>query len=354
MDRRRFIVGGAGLATAAALGGCKSKEEPAPAAGIPPGEAASAESTYVIIPKMLNNPVFTLAKRGAEKAAREIGSGIKVEYQGSPTGVASEQVDVIRQMIQRKVQGMSISVIDANAVREVIDEAVDQGIPVICFDSDCPDSRRRTFTAADNKAMGRELVTRLIESVGGPENMDGEIAVLSGQASAPNLQERETAAKEELARHTRIKVLPTLYCEDKEDKAIEQIRVTVEAHPELRGWVMVGGWALFRPNALDSVRNFKRTQIVSVDALPPQLDYVRNGQVYCLVAQRCFGWGEESVKILHRLRTEPAWNPPPFTDAGYDLVLKSPTEEQRQAAGTTKIYSVDEYRRQWDEWNSTA
>ena len=30
--------------------------------------------TYAIVPKMLNNPVFTLAQRGAQKAAKELGS----------------------------------------------------------------------------------------------------------------------------------------------------------------------------------------------------------------------------------------------------------------------------------------
>src|SRR5438874_325096 len=100
MDRRRFLIGTAGLVGAAAAG-CGQKEDedvsrpiprPAhPAAPPPPAPPAAGGSvTFAIIPKMLNNPVFTLAQRGAEKAAREIG-GITVEYDGSPTGVASEQ-----------------------------------------------------------------------------------------------------------------------------------------------------------------------------------------------------------------------------------------------------------------------
>ena len=52
--------------------------------------------------------------------------------------MAAEQAEVIRTLTARKVAGMSISVIDANAVKEVIDQAVDAGINVITFDSDCP------------------------------------------------------------------------------------------------------------------------------------------------------------------------------------------------------------------------
>jgi ribose transport system substrate-binding protein len=188
--------------------------------------------------------------------------------------VALEQADVIRQLIQRRVDGIAVSVIEPNAVRPGIDEAVGQQIPVICFDSDCPGSQRRTYYAVDNRRLGRQLVLQLEEAVGGSENMDGEVAILSGQASAPNLQDRVTAAKEQLAKYPRIRVLPTLYCDDSSDRAIEQLRTTMEAHRDLRGWVFLGGWPLFRPNALDPVLDFKRTRIVGVDALPDQVDYL--------------------------------------------------------------------------------
>jgi ribose transport system substrate-binding protein len=61
---------------------------------------------------------------------------------------------VIRTFTARRVDGMSISVIDANAVRDAINAAVDAGIPVITFDSDCPGSKRRTFYAVSDDAVG--------------------------------------------------------------------------------------------------------------------------------------------------------------------------------------------------------
>jgi ribose transport system substrate-binding protein len=350
MDRRSFVLGGAGL-IGAAVSGCHRNEDESQSGQ--PSSPGRRHLTFAIVPKMLNNPVFTLAQRGAQRAAKQLGA-IEVIYQGSPTGVAAEQVDVIRQMVQRRVNGISISVTDANAVREAINEAARQGIPVICFDSDCPNSDRRTFTAVNNRAVGHELVVRLIEACGGQENMDGEIAILSGQASAPNLQERVDSAKEELVKYPRARLLPTLFCDDNPDKAIEQIRVTMEAHQDLRGWVMVGGWALFRPNALDPIRSFKRTRVVSMDALPEEVDCVARDQVYCLVAQRCFAWGEQSVQILYRLINRPDYHPESFIDAGYDLVFKDPTPDQRKAAeqGNVKVYSADQYRQQWAAWNS--
>src|SRR5205814_1835248 len=71
MDRRHFLIGTAGLLGAAAAG-CGQKEDevasnpspprrPRPAALPPP--AAGGPVTFGVIPKMLDNPVFTLAQR---------------------------------------------------------------------------------------------------------------------------------------------------------------------------------------------------------------------------------------------------------------------------------------------------
>jgi ribose transport system substrate-binding protein len=356
MDRRKFLIGGAGVLAGAAAGCGPRPEEPPPPRPVarPPGRKPA---TYALVPKTLNNPVFNLAKTGAERAARQTtAEQIEILYQGSTSGSAAEQADLIRQLIQGRVDGISISVVDPAAARAAIDEAADQKIPVICFDSDCPGSKRRTYYGVDNKRLGRQLVLQLEEAVGGGENMDGDVAILSGQASAQNLQDRVTAAKEQLAKYPRLRVLPTLFCDDSPDKAIEQIRATMEAHRDLRGWVFAGGWPLFRPNALDPVLDFKRTRIVAVEALPEQVDYLEKEQVACLLAQRCFAWGEESVKILNRLRTETTYNPPPFIDAGFDIVLRQPTEAQRKGGADlqAKVYSVEEYRRQWAEWSKPS
>jgi ribose transport system substrate-binding protein len=39
-------------------------------------------------------------------------------------------------------------------------------------------------------------------------------------------------------------------------------------------------------------------KLVSVDALPAQLEYLSSGHVQVLLAQDCFGWGYKSVELL--------------------------------------------------------
>jgi len=349
------------LATGMLLAGCTSPQSSGgPSASAPPAPAGRKTYVFAIIPKMLNNPVFDLAKRGAEKAAREIGAAdgvqIQIRYDSSPTGKAGEQAEMIRRMAGAGVDGMSISVVDANTVKRPIDDAIERGVQVITFDSDAPGSKRVTFYAVSDEKLGRETAERLVEACGGKLASGDEIAIMSGQASAPNLQARVKGCLSVIERYPGVKVLPTLFCDDDSKVATDKIRNTMTAHPRLRGWLMVGGWALFVDGALDSIPDHERTQVVCVDALEKQWQYLENGQVHCLVAQRPFAWGEESVKILYNLVTGRKTDYPDFVESGFDVIYQQPTAGQRQAAEAAgkSIYSLAEYRRVWENWSAAA
>ena len=49
-----------------------------------------------------------------------------------------------------------------------------------------------------------------------------------------------------------------------------------KANPQIQGWVMVGGWALFTPKLLADLDSAK-VKIVAIDALPAELVYVDKG-----------------------------------------------------------------------------
>ena len=74
------------------------------------------------------------------------------------------------------------------------------------------------------------------------------------------------------------------------------VQETQRNHPEITGWAMVGGWPLFTDNALKWPPG--SVKAVSVDALPPMLQYLRSGHVQILLAQQVYEWGWQSVALL--------------------------------------------------------
>jgi ribose transport system substrate-binding protein len=69
------------------------------------------------------------------------------------------------------------------------------------------------------------------------------------------------------------------------------------ASPEIKGWAMVGGWALFTPRLMKEL-DPQKVKVVAVNALPAQLPYVESGLAPVLLALPTYNWGYVSVQRI--------------------------------------------------------
>ena len=81
---------------------------------------------------------------------------------------------------------MLISCNDADALKDVIDRAVDAGIVVATFDSDSPESKRNFYIGTNNYTLGEVSAQKMMEYL--PDG--GKIAILTGVTVMPNLETR--------------------------------------------------------------------------------------------------------------------------------------------------------------------
>jgi len=301
------------------LSGCAKKQE--------------KKWVFAFVPKLLDNPVFQLAWQGAQAAANQLDSGkIEVQRYAPVKSDAVEQAQIIESLIERKVDGIAISVNDADALKESIDKAMDAGIPVVTFDSDSPKSKRIAYYGTANKPSGRMMAEYLVKRMG----TKGSIGVLMGTPGAPNLEERKEGILEYLKDYPDIKVVATEYCYDDVNKGVSMMETAMQAHPEMTGWVLPGAWALFTPPPGPfSAKKPGEMTVVSIDALPEQLDYVRQGYVQVLLGQKLFGWGFESVRMLKDIKEGKKVDG--VIDSGVDVVTKENVEEYAQKWKTGKF-----------------
>ena len=261
------------------------------------GEPARKSLVIGIVAKSQSNPVFQAARTGAEDACKDLskklGIDIKPNWRTPTNEDAQQQAQFVEQLVSQGADGIAISCSDANLLTSAIDDAVAKGVQVVTFDSDAPKSKRMAYYGIDDVEAGREVARQLGKVMGGK----GVVAILAGNQNAPNLQARVRGVKEELAASYKdIKVKDTYYHKETANDAAAMVQQVQNANPEITGWAMVGGWPLFTQNALDGI--YDKAKVVSVDTLPEQLTYVKNGQVQCLIGQDCYGWGYQSVVML--------------------------------------------------------
>ena len=277
---------------------------PAPAAagaGRDAGAASTGPVRIAMIGKSSTNPVFLSARAGAEVAAKDLSGKVsrpvEVVWLTPPQEDAQIQAQRIAQAVSEGASAVLLSCSDAARVTAAIDDAVTRGVPVMTFDSDAPGSKRFSYYGVDDKRLGHDVMTELAKLLGDR----GKVAILAGNQNAPNLRRRVEGVREAAARHPGLQIVGTFYnVETPEDSAAEVIRVG-NAHPEIRGWAMLGGWALYTKTLLREL-DPRRVKIVAVDGLPPELPYVERGLAPVLLAQSSYLWGNVGVtKIVDKI-----------------------------------------------------
>jgi ribose transport system substrate-binding protein len=256
--------------------------------------------------------------------AKEMGN-VECIYRGPIEHEPATQVQIIQDLITQGVDGLAISVADADSVIGVIKQARDAGIAVITFDADSPTSARQAYVGTDNKEMGAELGRQLIKLKPQP----GVYISQSGGPAAQNLNERLEGLNGVLQK-AGWKLAPgsPSFCNDDSALAAQQLLDQTTANPNVDAVVPVGGWALFAPEAYKSFVNANRKNydsgklaLVMPDTLKVEVQLLKEGYAQVLVGQRPYEMGEKAMDILASLKK--GEKVPAITYVGLDVVTKA-------------------------------
>ncbi len=252
---------------------------------------AEKKLRFALIPKSLDIPVFNYANAGAQRTGQEL--GIEVIYRGPDRADDLKQKEVLESFIAQKVDGIAISVLNAELLKSTIDKAVDAGIPVVTWDSDAPTSKRMAFYGVDDFKAGQIMG----DEAGKLLNGKGTVAFLTS-LGANNLQMRLEGVKDSLKKYPGITVVDTFDIKEDSVRCTELIATGTNRYPDLGAWISVGGWPVFTQAALAPV-NPAKTKFITFDTVEAAPALIRAGKVQVALGQKYFGWGSESVKLLN-------------------------------------------------------
>src|SRR5215510_10276790 len=231
------------------------------------GASGPRKLRIAVIPKALDIPVFNYAKTGAEREARTLGN-VEIIWRGPERADELRQKEIVESFITQHVDGIAISVLNADFLTSTIDRAVDAGIPVVTWDSDAPASKRVAFYGVDDfksgEIMGEETAKLL--------NGKGTVAFITS-LGANNLARRLDGAKDALAKYPGIKIIETFDTKEDGVRCAEIIASATNRYPTLGAWISVGGWPVFTANALTPVP--PTTKVISFDTNPPAPDLLK-------------------------------------------------------------------------------
>ena len=268
------------------------------------------------------------------------GSKIDVAYLAPAELDPAAERALIRQAIAERKDGLIVSCID-DSISEPIDEAVDAGIPVLTFDSDCPDSKRLGFYSMVSEDTGAKGADALASHMGPGAK---KVAILTGRAGAENLESRVEGFLGRLAaEYPDVSVVKTVHCLETADSCGTAVEDEIIAeNPDLDGLFVVGLWGLQAACACSDtgmtclcddsqMPKWKaaakgKLKTVAYDTLPFELQLVDQGYVSTLLGQKYFGWGQETVTLMYD-HLKNGTEIESFIDSGFDLVCAANSKE---------------------------
>jgi rhamnose transport system substrate-binding protein len=184
------------------------------------------------IPKDTQNPYEVLADKGGEQALSQLGG--KVVVSSGTQDTAAAQIPSIQAAIQAHANAIVVAGNDPSALCPSLEEASQQGIKILSFDSDisCGSSPDHLFVnQANSQTIGESEVDILAKEIGG----SGQIAILSAAASATNQNSWIAYMKQELKKYPKIDLVKTVYGNDDPATSLTVLQGLLSAYPNLKG-----------------------------------------------------------------------------------------------------------------------
>lgn len=250
---------------------------------------------------------WTIAKAGAIAAGKKLGCDVTVEF---PGGGLSDQKRMLEDLVIKGIDGISVSPIDPANQAEVMNLVAEKSI-LITNDSDAPKAPRLCYIGMDNYEAGLMCGKLAREGCKG-----GKVAIFIGRLEQDNAKRRRQGFIDGLLGR---KPDPTRYDEpatvineagytivgtwtDSFDraKAKANIEDVMIKHPDLA--LMTG---LFEYNSTLAVEVLKQTgkqgkvQLAAFDEGADVIAGIKEGFVLGTVVQDPYGYGFESVRVLH-------------------------------------------------------
>jgi ribose transport system substrate-binding protein len=222
-----------------------------------------------------------------------------------------EQTQHIRELLDSGIDGIAISPNDANAQHAILEEAASK-VPIVTFDTDAPDSKRRRFVGIDNYSAGRICAGELGEAMpgGGPVLISvGSVTMQHGRERRQGVidallergfdRNRPTDPVDGVLKGPKFTVVYTATDGGVPSKAVESIVTGLRAHPEVKG--IVGLFSYSAPAALEAIKEVGRSdqiKIVGFDASDETQAALEAGTIHSSILQDSYRCGYETLEVL--------------------------------------------------------
>jgi rhamnose transport system substrate-binding protein len=223
--------------------------------------ASGKKLTIALMPKSKGNAYFISCKKGAEKAATELGADLIFDGPTDPD--PAKQNEIIENWITLGVDVIAAACENKDGISTALRKARQKGIKVITYDSDAQTDARSFFVnQATPEGIGYALMDEAARLTGGK----GDYAIITASLTAANMNEwQKHIAARNAEKYPEMKRVALRPCDDLKDKAQSEATALLSTYPNLKLIMNICSPAV--PGAAEAVKQAGKTGMVKVIGL---------------------------------------------------------------------------------------
>lgn len=241
-------------------------------------------------------PTMQDVAAGARRAAAELRiSGVEVELRevhGRDTLQVLRQIDELTAL---GANGLAIAAGSAPELVQRIDGLCAQGIPVVTFNTDAPDSRRLCFVGMDNYRAGQTAAGLIRQMLPG----GGVVLPIAGHVNHSAHISRIRGFLDTLNGAEDIRILPFQPCFDRDDYAHEVTQHALREYPFLDCVYIASNGQRGVCRAIEDEHRKGRVRVVAYDLNELNRQLLQSGDLSFVLDQMAWEQGGRPLHILY-------------------------------------------------------
>jgi ribose transport system substrate-binding protein len=281
------------------IAGCNRPRNDSAADGSSGTTGANGKKLQIaVIPKGTSHEFWKSVHFGAEQAAAELGN-VEILWRGPvKESDTSSQIQVVKSMVTRGVDGIVLAPNQKGGLVDAVEESIDEGIPVVIFDSgldEGPDVV--SYVATDNFKGGQMAADAMAQAIG----EKGNVILLRYMAGSESTEQREEGFLAGIEQYPDIKVVSS---DQRGGDNATASKEKVDQLLQLYGRDLAGIFAVCEPNAngtLEALRNAGvdgKVKLIAFDPSDALIEALKDGSCAGIVLQDPVKMGYQSVMTL--------------------------------------------------------
>jgi len=279
----------------------------------------------IIIPNPNRAVFFKMLKNGMNAAAQPLKAyGVSLEFYYTD-GFNEENIKPVLSYLKKKeVHGIAIRFKDDDLIQQAIDSLTEEGVTVITFDSDIPNSKRLCFVGEDNYQIGKMAAELLAKCT----NSEGKVAMITGSNQIRAHQLRAKGFKEALSEvYPRMTPLDPIETLEQDIIEYQETKKLLSEHPDITGIFIVAGRLKKIIQAIEESGIQKKISIVVCDYIQESSPYVKRGIVDFAIGLSPFQEGCIVIETLFEAVHNSKKDIEPFIKTPASIYIKENIEE---------------------------